>query len=372
MQLRNQLTAIFSPTRRLIGDDASILRQGGPLGALEWVVPRAQCHYRRLDFSALPPRQRVPAARLAVRRHESAPGSLHHIAWRGGIAHAWTWPQPDAAFAQAEQAWLPETLLRAPPAIDGPRLLRQVQGVEGQLWRDRQLVTSQWWPEPPGRDAWRRFLRAGGLGPEASESVPEPEALPWSSTPWGDVRRGLPGSPPALERLAWSAGLGIVALGMGWQLAAQATWTVALARVESRIETLRAQATPLLEARERADTALQALHRYRDLQGGANDYIMMADVLRPLPADARLGAWQREGVRLQVGVLSAESDPRRYVSAFDGHPQLADVAANPATDASGMQLDFTLAPAAAAGSTAADIDTAGKTDKAATAAKTVP
>lgn len=350
MHLPNQLAALFSPTRRLIGPETSILHQGGVLGPQEWVVPRADCHYHRLDFSQLPVRQRPAAARMAVRRHEPGPGALQHIAWEGGIAHAWIWPQPDTAVTQDDHAWIPESLLRAPPDSDGPRLLRQIRGVEGQLWRGGRLAASQWWPDAPGQEAWRRFLRAGGLGPEAAEAVPVAETVPWSAQPWGDQRRGLPGSPAALERLAWTAGLGIVALGLGWQLAAQANWTIALLRVESQVGSLRAQATPLLEARERADAALEAVRHYRGLQSGSSDYWMMAEVIGLLPKDARFAVWQREGSRLQAGVLSAVSDPRLYVSAFDGHPMLADVVASPATDGQGMQLDFTLAsPAAAEG-----------------------
>ncbi|WP_374473101.1 hypothetical protein [Arenimonas sp.] len=79
----------------------------------------------------------------------------------------------------------------------------------------------------------------------------------------------------------------------------------------------------------------------------------MADVIAPLPADARLVQWRREGERLQAGVTSAETDPRRFVSAFQGHPLLADVAANPASDAKGMQLDFDLARAPAPGAAGA-------------------
>lgn len=345
MHLRNLLPALFSPTHRLLGPESTILHQGGALGQVQWVVPRADTHYRRLDFSELPMRQRLPAALLAMRRHELAPGMLHHLAWTGGIAHAWIWPRPDPALAiaQDQQAWIPESLLRAPPGVDGPRLLGQMSGVEGQIWRDGQLWASQWWPDLPGKDAWRRFLRGGGVGPEVAEVPPQLEWLPWSDAPWGDPHRGLPGSPALLERLAWAAALGVVGLGLGWQLAAQANWTIALARVDSRVEALRAQAAPLLEARERADAALESLQGYRDLRSGVSDYVMMGEVVRPLPADTRLAAWRREGVRLQVGVLSAESDPRKYVSAFDGHPQLAEVVATPALDGTGMQLDFTLA-----------------------------
>lgn len=349
MHLRNQLTALFSPTRRLLGDDAAVVHAGGVLGPVERIVPRAQCHYRRIDVSALPARQRRSAARIAVRRHELGNDSAHHLAWQGGIAHAWIWPQPDPALTQTEQTWVPETLLRAPPDSDGLRLLRQQDGVEGQLWRDGRLLHSRWWPQAPGPEAWRRFVRACGLGPEAADPIPEVQALPWSPQPWGDAHRGLPGSPAALERLAWTAVLALVALGLGWQLTAQAGWSIALARVESRIETLQAQATPLLAARERADAAVRALQDFRQLQGGVSDYAMMAEVVQPLPADARLVGWVREGVRLQAALTSSQTDPRRFVSAFGDHPQLADVVATPG-EGNAMQLDFTLPPPGAAGS----------------------
>lgn len=341
MSPRDRLTALFSPTRRLGGDEPRVLHAGGPLGPVEWVVPRADCHYRRLDFTALPARQREAAAQLAARRHEPAPGARQHIAWTGGIAHAWIWAEPDPALAADDAGWIPESLLRAPPAADGARVLQLMRGVEGQVWRDGQLQASQWWPAPPDADAWRRFARAAGLGPEAV--LPATESLPWADQPWGDARRGLPGSPAALERLAWVAGLGLLALGLGWQLAAQANWTFGQWRLDQRMAELRERATPLLEARERADAAMATLQSLRELGAGADDYALMAEVIDPLPKDARLAAWRREGERLQVGVLSAELDPRPYVSAFQSHPRLSDVAANPAMDGKGMQLDFTLA-----------------------------
>jgi len=342
MKPRDRLTALFSPTRRLGGAEPRLLHAGGPLGPVEWVVPRADCHYRRLDFSALPVRQREAAAHLAARRHEPAPGARQHIAWAGGIAHAWIWPEPDPAMAGEDAGWIPETLLRAAPAADGARLLQMMSGVEGQVWREGQLQASQWWPAPPDADGWRRFARAAGLGPEAA--LPPLETLPWADQPWGDARRGLPGSPAALERLAWVAGLGLLALGLGWQLAAQANWTVGQWRLDQRMAELRERATPLLEARERADAAMASLQSLRGLASGANDYALMADVIAPLPKDARLVAWRREGARLQVGVLSTEIDPRPYVLAFQSHPVLSDVAANPPADGKGMQLDFSLAP----------------------------
>lgn len=344
MQLPNRLTALFSPTRRLIGDEAPLLHRGGALGPQLWVVPRSLCHYRRLDLSSLPPRQREGAARVAARRHDPVPDAEHYIAWSGGHAHLWIWPQTGDFQLPADQAWLPETVLRAPPDEDGARLLKQEEGYEGQLWRGGELLATRWWPGLPDMDQWRMFLRAGGLAPDAGGGVPEPQALPWSSSPWGETRRGLPASAVVLERLGWTAVGCILALGLGWQLAALATWSVSLARVDARTEALRAQATPLLEARERADMALERLQGYQELKQGLSDYALMAEVLAPLPDDARLSTWLREGERLQSAAQSANVDPRHYVSAYDGHPRLNDVVATPHPDGSGMGLAFSVVP----------------------------
>lgn len=341
MHLRKTLAAIFSPTWRLIGPDPATLRRGGPLGALEWVVPRAECHYRRLDFAALPARQRPAAARIAAARHEPVSGASVCIAWTGPVAHVWYWPQPQPSAGDEETRWIPETLLRAPPATDGPRLLRLLRGFEGQLWRERHLVCSQWWPQLPDLEEWRRFLRACGLGTEDLRAVPEPVTEPWAETPWADLRRGLFGSPAAVERLAWTGGLAALALVLGWQLAAQATWAAAHRDLQARIETLRARATPLLDARERAEAARQALEEFSSFQRGVNDYALMAEIAARLPKDSRFAAWHREGARLQVSVRSPDADPRHFVAAFDKHPRLADVVATPA-EAGVMRLDFTL------------------------------
>src|SRR5690606_36537450 len=117
------------------------------------------------------------------------------------------------ALAAGESGWIPETLLRAKPAGDGPRLLAMMRGVEGQVWREGGLRASQWWPAPPDAATWRRFLRAAGLA-TGDDTVPEPETLPWADRSCADRPAGLPGSPAALERVAWVAGAGIVALGL--------------------------------------------------------------------------------------------------------------------------------------------------------------
>jgi hypothetical protein len=179
--------------------------------------------------------------------------------------------------------------------------------------------------------------------------MPEPQAVGWSE-PWGDRPRGLPASPRILERWAWIGGIAVIALALGWQGAAAIEWTLGQHRLDARMDALRARAAPLLSARERAERARDALLGLRGLQTGINDYRLMADVIAPLPKDARLVAWQREDTRLLVTVQSEDLDPRHYVSAYDGKPLLSNVIATPADGAMGLAFNLApVAPAAAKG-----------------------
>src|SRR5690606_19578108 len=130
MNLRDQLAAIFSPTRRLAeaGGEGALVRAGGALGGVQWVVPRSRLAYRQFELPNVPARQRDGAARIAARRVEAQPGARFHVAWTGNTAHVWSWDPGEAAPDDAEASWIPESLLRMPPREDGLRLLAQVEG----------------------------------------------------------------------------------------------------------------------------------------------------------------------------------------------------------------------------------------------------
>ena len=341
MNLRKQLAAIFLPTRRLTGTDldppADLVQQGGALGGQQWVVPRAHCQYRRADLSSVPSRQRAAAAQLAATRYQPSPDAVVHTAWRHGIAHLWIWTSPPPAVASGEQRWIPESLLRAPPEADGPRLLAAVSGCEGQVWQGGQLVQSQWWPMPPDADAWQRFLRAGGLD-SGTALPPTPETLPWAQ-PWGESGRAwLPGSAAGRERLAWVVLGAVLAVALGWQLTGLARWGLASASLASELERTRTQMAPVLAARESAEAAQAKAEHLRSLQSGTSDYELTAQILAAQPEGIRVGGWKRDANNLQVLLVGGDADPRKYVAAYAGQPDLADVTATPISG--GMQLTF--------------------------------
>jgi hypothetical protein len=109
---------------------------------------------------------------------------------------------------------------------------------------------------------------------------------------------------------------------------------------------LRAKATPLLAAREQAERAQDGLAALGALQQGQDDYLLVSRVIQPLPADARVLEWHREGDKLQVSVQSGDADPRHFVSAYAGDKLLSGVVATPGKSGTTM-LAFDFAPPAA-------------------------
>ena len=306
------------------------------------MVPRHECQYRRVDLSAMPVRRRAAAARLAVARHLPSPDAIAHVAWKDGIAHLWIWTEAPQAFARGERRWIPETLLAPAPAVDGPRLLRLPHGVEGQVWERGQLEASQWWPAVPDGESWQRFLRGSGLDAGEGRVVPEPVVLPWSSAPWGERSRyAWAGSGADLESVAWRTAAIVFALALGWQVVGLARWEMASRDLSRQLEQTRAKVAPLLEARERAEQTLANIDGMLSLQQPVSDYALMLAIVDALPEGTLLDGWRREPGKLLVQVRSGESDPRRFVSAFAGHPRLAEPTASPASNGR-MQLEFVL------------------------------
>lgn len=320
----NRLAALFSPTLRAVGVDTPLLR-GGMFGGRLTVAPRAECEYRRLDFTTLPARRRTGALRIALARFLEA-GVPAHVAWTGGIAHLWLWRMAPPATSQSGQAWAPESRWRAPPLSDGVRLVTMLRGVEGQYWRDRRLATSQWWPHTPVEDDWLRFIRSSGLDPQSHPSVPPVENVPWAIAPWGVSRRRWAGDAAMQERWLWIGASTLLAVAAGWQFAAWRYWREARQVQEQALEQARTKAGPVLAARERAEALREeAAHLLKLQTHSLNDFALVGEFMDSMPDGTRLKLWSRESGKLRAMVRIESPDARELVMAFSGAKSLSNV-----------------------------------------------
>ncbi|MBB4212083.1 hypothetical protein EV659_10857 [Rhodothalassium salexigens DSM 2132] len=270
MTLTAHFRRFFRPSvSALIGDGRlDLVEAGGWFGRRLVVLPRARC-----QFQFIPGDHRSARARQALRLklHYRAPFEtlgLHMAPDASGTA-VWTWDQAavDAALGRAGEGegdatgadLIPESALMASGRdATGARLVRCLDGVEGQVWRDGALRVSRWWRALPTPGDWQAFLKAAGVGFEAGQPVPPPETPAWRAQPIvdGPVRDWA----PALVRArALSLAAIVLAAPVTYQSVqwGHAAWRAAEA--ERALAARREAARPLLAARRDSLAALRAI-----------------------------------------------------------------------------------------------------------------
>ena len=336
----NPLAALFLPRRRLAAADPLVLQRGGPFGGSQWVAPRGECQYRRHDFRGIPQRQRAAAAALHVKRYLPSTDAVARIGWQGDVAHFWIWEKPLPAVQKGRARWMPESALRAPAIPDGLHLMRCIAGVEGQVWKGGKLLASQWWPEAPGLEAWQRFLRGAGLPLDQASGKPSVQERPLAVYPWALMQAERSGRFAEAEFVIWVATLSLLAAAAGWQSASLQQWSGRRESQAVELETLRASSSTILAGREAADAATAELARLQKLQNGLSDYVLVADIIGPLPSGSQVMRYLREGGKVTALVKTEQKDLRRLVAFYQAHPVLKEASA--ASAAEFVELTFDL------------------------------
>lgn len=241
----------FTPTLTgLLSDgSAQVVRAGKRFSPNLTLISRRSCVFRRTALTGRTRAARMAAALKAEQELQfTAPRSYVAMDKDGASrAGVWTWDTgAGEARSSAEKALragvgaLPETVARE--GLDqGVRLVRCLEGVEGEVWADSALVASRWWPEPPSPQEWALFVRSARGG-----SMSEPQVLAAGPPPVEEPRwpAGFPPLQPDREAVATTAsplriaaGLAVVGLAAGLFLGARLVVMSAEAAVlEARIE----------------------------------------------------------------------------------------------------------------------------------------
>lgn len=303
-------------------------------------VARALCRFRWVAYDGVPPAERPAYVRLQLLAWSPFAESGYALARARDGAMAFSWDQ--RAFAQraataglpvqAAQT-LPETLL-LPAHENGVVLQACVLGVEGQFWREGQLVASRWWPDIPDAAAWLNFQRSAGVPPDAQVEQPpriDPDAQPvWLDEPWAPV--STLSSMLERARLRWhlAAAALLAALLLPTLWLWHAYWSVSgdIQALAAEKALLTEQAQPILKARNQALTALTQLDTLRAVVSHPDALSLLGHLAAQLPADAgRVRNLELDGSRLRlVLAVPAAGGPRiAYVRALEGGLWLQNV-----------------------------------------------
>jgi hypothetical protein len=217
----------------------------------------------------------------------------YRVAWQGDSALAVAWDRnvvdsllAPARWSRSPNLW-PETFLREPPpARDGLRVVKCLEGVEAQVWRDAALRATRWWPQAPDPEEAQGWLRSLGADAVAATALPDVTPVAWRYRPWAELQTldGLSSTTSRLERVAVGAALvGFMAL-TGAQ--AHQAWSVYEARqaVLRDRERLLLEAAPVTAARDRAESLAREAQNLAEQMNGVAPLDVLAHLSDVLPA----------------------------------------------------------------------------------------
>lgn len=88
--------------------------------------------------------------------------------WTKTGVSIWFWNQDEVIQKMAKCNLTPKTTIIYPetaltdPLQSGMRLIECLEGYEGQIWDNHQLITSRWWNHYPDDQEWLQFWRSAG------------------------------------------------------------------------------------------------------------------------------------------------------------------------------------------------------------------
>lgn len=314
------------------------MRPGIGSGDLQRVA-RGLCRFRWVPYGIVPPAERKAYVRMQLLAWSPFERSGYAVADGRDGSMAFAWDQH--AFEERARVAnlpvqpsriLPETLLL--PAHDDGLVLRLCStGLEGQVWRGRQLVASRWWPQAPDAAAWMNFQRSAGVHADAQQQMPpsiDPNEVPqWLNEPWAPVMTlSAMVERARLRRHALLAGaLTALLLPTLWLL--HANWVLAqeIDALESERTKLAAEVEPIVTARAQAVAAMADLDTLRAEVMHPDTLQLLSYVAARLPGDgSRLRNFEMDGSRLRLVLAVPANTPRiAYVRALEGDGWLHDL-----------------------------------------------
>ncbi len=310
--------------------------------------------YRRLSLpNGVPPDKRLNALKLQALEWApyARPGMMFDLSDDG--AGVWTWDSDrvekivrDNGLDPASLRFVPETALHRPMA-QGLRLVSCLDGFEGQVWRDKRLMASRWWPSIPPVEDWVRFQRAAGLDPHAvSPELAAPVAEEWLRSPW--PRRGFAWSVKGVPTGQLAAAAAVVLLAVSaYQVGEVAHLGRAVASLGRANAALAATAKPLETARAQTLDANARAQAIFALENRDNQLSLMARVAEQLPTNGtQLTSWIYQDGDLTITMSSAAQpiDSSFVIRKLEGIPNFSVSQVDPSADGKSLLVRIKVRP----------------------------
>lgn len=305
----------------------------GRLKALRLVIPRHLCTYQRIECAGVPFLKLGNFAKLQVQALTPFSNYGSCAIRQANWLHIWIWDAAiESAFSEKHGnrqhfSVLPYSLYSTPKASGLIWLVAPGStGLEGQLWKDSQLVDSMWFDAPPDADTWA-VLHAQNPGlhtlgwPLALPFTSAPQTIASAPKPWG---RNLTPRRQNRPRIQWAslAPAALIAataalVGWGsWIYSEKEAHQEAINLGQQSQERLLAELEPLQQARQRTTQTLAWINTVQALSPAPSTHSVIAEM-----ADI----FTRQGLVVRELDINAPTVQATLVATAGGSPRLTAV-----------------------------------------------
>jgi Tfp pilus assembly protein PilN len=312
-------------------------RQGGRLERFvlgeRIIISRALCHFETMPvMPGGASFRRHEAVKLSARARTPIPDPEFHFDWGDERIGIWSWPKSlTSDLKDFEGEVLPETVLHT-TLDDGARLVAAIDGYEGQVWRNAELIASRWWPTLPTALDWSAFLRATRSS-EVSQTPPSPEPAIYLPHP----ARKAPYT-AMLDRLRsihlrdiTALATALIAIPGLYLIGEWAQLSLSKASAEAELEQLSVQTAQISAARQDAQSAANELAQYAEILNQRHPAALLASVSAELAEfSIRLDYFEQADQTLRISMFASETfAPESVVRAMESNPLMSNVNLEP-------------------------------------------
>lgn len=343
--LRNPFQRSLWSRRRYVQSLAGVSVPPQGFGGVDWVLSRGVCRFGRFDLTTIPKAQRRQAVLLQIRQWSAFPRTGSCVVIGDDAACMWIWDKDkidqelDAAkLGRGRVELIPETLLHS-PETDAHRLVKCLDGVEGQVWQGGTLTHSRWWPEPPDSGNWNAFLRDAGQ--PAVDTVPAPCPMEHTKTPWAQSSNLNEGAGSRYENIVVMAGFSLLLTMSAWFLVQTIQMSARIDEEKERLVGLEQRAKPIQDARQQALDLRDRIEFLRGFDPYPAQTLLQAEIGKRLPKDTYIKEWDFQAGKLKLTLASPNKlQASVFVKAYQEAGWFKDVQAPSGSDPNQLVLEM--------------------------------
>jgi len=276
------------------------------------------------------------------------------VHWSGAKASVYAWDKSAASSDITSSGLnpkrcevLPETFIRTPLKI-GFRLVKAIDGYEGQHWRNGQIRASRWWNDIPKPRDVQLFLRGAGASFDASnpqyQTVENPDFL---EAPWTADTRSVNDIWSLLqtERIAAIAAT-VVAVPFLYFIGQIVALSVSVGGAQAEMDELSGTNQAVRAERSSALSNLDAVESYLTFERYPSQFEIIVAASEILEDKGiTISEWIYDNGSLELGIESMSVlDSTYYIEEFEKAPMFANVRGSSGVQQQSLRLNITVLP----------------------------